>query len=325
MNRRRTNIREDAVASVEQQVFNKVDSSIIYAMRDHISTMDLNLYGRYSPYVCLLAYVAWTLFSWSYRKVEQQIGIPHSNVRQIFGTISRALVSWAETHVASTLQKRTTARNKTHPELAENADFMNTSMLMDGTQIRFAYQMEHEERDIYLSYKFKQNPAVNLIVATDLDSRVIFVSDGICLFLILTKKDHPGRRHDIWALKQCATDLSHIMSPQDVMLADAGFVGSQKIAAFQGKTILVPFRGDLDMTQKAFNETLSGIRSEIERTFGRIKGQFKVFKLFRGSPRRVARTFKICSAIHNLQLDLRDARAQSVVASRSNSQSDIQN
>jgi hypothetical protein len=171
---------EEGQRELEQIVHPKIDREIIAEMLLTLTGAELLLYGGYSEALCLLAFLAWMIFGYSYKKIQEISGIPHANMKQIFGTIGRALIPWAEAQIGLTsLQTRISARLQNYANLANDIDFGGTTMLLDGTQIRISYNLTPTEREELSSYKFKQNPAVNFIVVSDLAGRILYVSDSM--------------------------------------------------------------------------------------------------------------------------------------------------
>jgi hypothetical protein len=278
------------IANVTQLVRNRLGHQVTQALLQEVQQVDMLLYGGYPKEEVAIIFLYWLVKGDSYSKIDRYTGLPKSNMKQTFGTIRRVLKTPLSALVNfGTYQERAAASLG----VVQDDLFAHTTLLLDGVQVRTQYFFTDEEKENLSSKKFKGNNAINFIVVSRLDGKIVYVSPG-----------YGGRRHDFHALKQCASIIKQKTTNQDRFLADAGFIGNLPQDAHLHITTphKKPRGGSLTGEQADFNHRLSLIRNRIERVFGRLKNTFNLLYKFRGSWERLEEIMIICAGIYNAML-----------------------
>jgi hypothetical protein len=286
--------------NVTQYVENRLGHRVTQAILNQVAQVDMQLYGGYPKEEVAIIFLYWLVKGDSYTKIDRYTGLPKSNMKQTFGTIRRALMAPLSAFVDfGTYQERAAASLG----VIQDDLFAHTTLLLDGVQIRSQYFFTEEEKENLSSKKFKGSNAINFIVVTRLDGKIVYVSPG-----------YGGRRHDFWALKQCASVIKQKTTNQDRFLADAGFIGT--LPENGNIHLSIPHKKppgrSLTGEQADFNHRLSLIRGRIERVFGRLKNTFNLLYKFRGSWDRLEEIMILCAGIYNAMLadDVQEAAAE---------------
>ena len=162
----------------------------------------------------------------------------------------------------------------------------------DGVQIRIKKQTNLEVAKCS-SYKFHQKTAISFQVITDMNDVVVYVSPWF-----------GGASANISQFRLIMSEINvHFVTESDAFLLDGGYQGLNLLKG----TALTPWKQPnrhsgqtLSEEQINFNNIQRRYRSGIERTFGEIKNTFLIFyKVFNGTPNRLAELWKFACAIYN--------------------------
>jgi len=157
--------------------------------------------------------------------IQRKTGIPHSNIKQHFGTISRIVHEWASGVMNEEQQQTSLERVRVAQGIIRDPEFQHVGLIGDITEVRCYKSEDKAEREQEKSYKHSQKPARKYLTFIGLDDRIKFTSEG----------DY-ARPHDITIARQWATVATRKLQPQTLLIngvqkkegiiMDTGFQGS---------------------------------------------------------------------------------------------------
>lgn len=219
--------------------------------------------------------------------VEREVGFPHSNMRQVFGTIRHLMADWADTKIGkSTLsQRRAIARSR-----VKHHDFANTTLVCDSIDLPLLKQDERRRSSKYYSYKLQRHGLRYIIFCTH-DKVIQHTIGPFC------PKDY-----DSHCIQRKRKEIQKKFVKGDKVLADNHYTviaRTWKRIAWICKYTKPP-KKPLSAGQEKFNQKHSAERSKVENVVGDVKRRFKIlckpYYKSRGSQFQI---WKIACAMHN--------------------------
>jgi len=285
---------------IEREVLQKVSANTMQAIVnfciEYNNQTPQLFYGGYGIEDVVWVYIFYLCSNMAYTKLQRKCGIPKSNYKQIFGTIRRIIIQWADSSL-STVGDQTADQRLAIAERCVQDEEFRTTFVVDGVHCRIWRPDDPDMRKSCASYKYYGRSARNYIVMITHDEVIRYTSYG-----------YGARNHDITALKNCVTDFKEQVNwdRRDSILGDNGYAGTADKEDMEDMKFVVPHKKpkgkQLEDAKKRHNTRLASVRSKVERVFGKLKSKFGVLTMFRGKVERHEDIFRICCALYNSTL-----------------------
>ena len=174
------------------------------------------------------------------------------------------------------------------PFVPAEGPFMNSSLVIDGTDCPIDRPSRREDRNLYSNGRHKENTYGRYNIKYTVAVQI--VTGKICF----VSSPDPGSKTDIRALKEC--NLFNLLDDGETVLADKGYQGHPHC--------LSPFKGkNIDSSEEAFNEIHASVRQIVECLFSRMKIFRVLSKRFNCCLWKHGSVFNVCAQITNISLD----------------------
>mgnify|MGYP006940087439 CR=1 FL=1 len=88
-----------SISQIEQKVYSRIKQATVNQMERALQRHEMMLYGNYSFHEIFIAFLYFLTHNMSYKTIETETRLPHSNMKQWFGTIQRKLLPYAQRQI----------------------------------------------------------------------------------------------------------------------------------------------------------------------------------------------------------------------------------
>ncbi|XP_061170415.1 putative nuclease HARBI1 [Saccostrea echinata] len=216
--------------------------------------------------------------------VGDTLGFDKSTVSRTVKRVTEALVARADTFIK---WPDATAKSTIKTGFYRMAGFPNVIGCIDGTHVRIQAP-SHDENSFVNRKGFH---SINVQAVCDHEGKLTNINAS-----------WPGSVHDshIFRTSQIRTYLEEEengLFENGVLLGDSGYACRP--------FLLTPYANPQNEPEEKYNQAHARTRSEIERTFGRLKRRFHVLHSeIRMKPDRACRIIIACAVLHNIAINL---------------------
>ena len=283
----KTNKLKDRVLKAE--VHKRIACNIVNHLKCYCeSDEQLTLYGDISIQKAVYLFLHHILYYQSYKNMEERFNVPHSNMKQIFGTISNRLVLWSNGIIIPGTRKDRLDEAKA---IIKDDEFKSCTLLIDGSDFPLQKQDNLRSKSEWHSYKLKRH---------GLRYQVIISNSGKVRYV--SRSFHP-KLHDAHCVIDQKKELKELFNAGEKILADNHYSSLNR--QYRRYTWVVPNRKtrsrQLSEEEEKYNKVQRRNRNKIELLFGKVKNRFHFIKMqipFRGSISSHERYVTISFALH---------------------------
>ncbi len=110
-------------------------------------------YGSWAGKDVALAMMFYIANGATYATLQQICDIPHSNYKQVFGVVSRVVLTWADEVMQNQLRDSSADRNRIAQAIIRDDEFKHVGLIGDITDKRCWPSEKTEEREEQKSFK----------------------------------------------------------------------------------------------------------------------------------------------------------------------------
>ncbi len=137
--------------SVDSELYRKVPQTFIEDfLKSSWGKEEMTLYGGLSKRKATKAFLYHMVTGKSYQAMEWVVGIKHSNCRQVFGTIRRALFRYSRNKIVSGLLSE---RHRAAKDFVYDDEFKDTTLVIDSSDFKLQKQDDEDWRSEWYSKK----------------------------------------------------------------------------------------------------------------------------------------------------------------------------
>jgi hypothetical protein len=231
------------------------------------------------------------------RQLEKKFKFPHSNMKQVFGSVRSSLVKWADRHIkAGTI----TERRNIAKEHCKYNEFNDCTLIIDSADFPLVKQDSLKKKSQHHSYKENRHA-----------TRFQFIVDQSRIVRHVSGPFFP-KNYDAWCLSSINKEITKKFKGGDKMAADNHYRSLAK--KWKRISLICKQKGTkknpLKQSQIDFNCKFATMRAKVELAIAQIKNRWKLLqKPYWKSRKSHFQFVKIACAVHNWRLaNVHDSR-----------------